>query len=524
MPSRLPSGEIQLPNGRLLTPTGTQTAVGAYPFGMEVSRDGKRVVVASTGAGDQTLSLLDAKTGTRLHTVDVDYSWLGLALAPDGTRAFVSGAKKHHVLVFRIGEKSLTREGAIPVKRAGEKGNATPSGLAISRDGASLWVARMLMDDVVRIDVATQSIAASVVTGHHPYRPVLSPDGGLLAVSNWGAASVTLVDPAANQVLATIATDDHPGDLVFSPDGKRLFVAQANRNRVALIDVVARAVVRQISIALGPDGPGSPSAESVPDGSTPNALALSRDGRTLYVANADDDAVAVVDVPADPRSARAVGFIPSGWYPCALALAPDGKTLFIANAKGSGSRANAEDGPDPTQIGGTNPPGHVKFLPGSISRVAVPDRSALAKLTARAYANRKPAPSRAAPRRWPRRGARRAVRETSAASASAPRRTCSRSSDPRCRLPPGTRPGSGSRTSWIRRGSRAKRLACPSISSWRSYGEPTMDRILQWHRSDLAKVGGAWPILDGGDHPARPSAGRRVGLRADSSSNGRTGH
>ena len=169
-----------------------------------------------------------------------------------------------------------------------------------------------------------------------------------------------------------------------------LWVAQANRNLVAAVDVAARAVVRQISIAMGPEGPGTPSADALPDGSTPNALAVAPDGGTLFVANADDDAVAVVDTSGGPRAARAKGFVPSGWYPQALALSPDGKTLWVANAKGGGSWANVVGGPDPTKKGGPKPTRLTRTIPGSVSRIDVPQGAALEAHTARAYANRRP--------------------------------------------------------------------------------------------------------------------------------------
>jgi YVTN family beta-propeller protein len=260
-------------------------------------------------------------------------------------------------------------------------------------------VARIRLDDVLRIDLATGKVAARVRVGRHPYRPVLSPDGTTLAVTNWGGASVSLVDAGAGSVLATIPLEDHPCDALFSPDGKSLFVAQANRNRVAAVDLAARRVVRQIAVALGPDGPGSASAESLPDGSTPNALALSRDGRTLFVANADDDAVAVVEVESDLARTRVSGFVPSGWYPAALGLSPDGKTLFVANGKGSGSRANAADGPTPAWAERGTPAGHIQNLPGSVSIVRVPSKKELAALTVRAYANRRPAARGVSPAR-----------------------------------------------------------------------------------------------------------------------------
>jgi len=398
VPGPTPSGEIQLPNGRMLTPTGLQAPVASYPFALAVAAGGSRLVVASTGVLDQQLQLLDAKTGKLLDAAPVKRSWLGLALSPDGRRAYLAGAKEKKVHVFRIEGDRLAPEAAIPVTTPEDgKKDALPSGLAVSPDGKFLFAARVLADDVAKVDLASGRVVGTFRVGRHPYRPVFSPDGKALAVTNWGGASVTLLDPASGAVLAILATEDHPSDAVFSRDGRALFVAQSNRNRVAAIDVAARRVVRQIAVAMGPDGPGSPSADALPDGSTPNALALSSDGRTLFVANADDDAVAVVDVGTDLAASRASGFIPSGWYPAALAASLDGRTLFVANAKGSGSRPNAKDGPVPTKPMKGVAAGHVQRMPGSVSILPVPAKQELAALTERAYANRKPAARGASP-------------------------------------------------------------------------------------------------------------------------------
>ncbi len=397
VPGKLPTGEMLLPNGRLLTPAGTQTEVAPYPFAIALTPDGTRVVAACTGADDQSLHLLDAATGKLLAKEPVKKSWLGLAVSPDGRRVYLSGAGGKNVLVYRLESDRFVAEDALPLRKADEpaKLDATPSGLAVSADGKSLWAARILLNDLVRIDLASRAVALSVPVGVHPYRPVLSADGTLLAVSNWGAATVSLVDAASGAAVATVKTADHPSDLVFSRDGRTLFVVESNRNLVAAVDLASRSVARQISVALGPDGPGTPSADALPDGSTPNALALSPDGRTLYVANADDDAVAVVDVGGDVRASRTKGFIPSGWYPAALALSTDGKTLWIANAKGAGSWANAVGGPDPTKKK-DRAWKKTRTIPGTVSRVDVPPAETLAALTARAYANRRPAARAAA--------------------------------------------------------------------------------------------------------------------------------
>src|SRR5205823_1987861 len=74
-------------------------------------------------------------------------------------------------------------------------------------------------------------------------------------------------------------------------------------------------------------------------------LALSPDGRTLYVAMAGSNAVAVVRL--DAKGMRVAGLIPVGWYPTAVAASADGRTLYVANGKGNGSGAN----PDGRYIG-----------------------------------------------------------------------------------------------------------------------------------------------------------------------------
>src|SRR5207253_5991986 len=79
-----------------------------------------------------------------------------------------------------------------------------------------------------------------------------------------------------------------------------------------------------------------------PEGSTPDALAIAPDGRTLYVANADNNCVAVIDV-ATPNRSQVKGYIPTGWYPTAVAVTPDGKTLLIGVGKGNQTKANPVD-------------------------------------------------------------------------------------------------------------------------------------------------------------------------------------
>ena len=86
---------------------------------------------------------------------------------------------------------------------------------------------------------------------------------------------------------------------------------------------------------------------SAPSGSTTNGLALSSNEKVLYVANADNNCLAVFNVSI-PGSSSGMGFIPTAWYPTCVRVA--GKKILVSNGKGLTSRANPY-GPDPTRRG-----------------------------------------------------------------------------------------------------------------------------------------------------------------------------
>jgi hypothetical protein len=122
-----------------------------------------------------------------------------------------------------------------------------------------------------------------------------------------------------------------------------------------------------------------------PEGSTPNALALDRKNNVLFVANADNNNVAVVRV-VKPRESEVVGFLPAGWYPSTLAL--DGSKLYVGNSKGMGSYSD-ERGPHSPLPPGPEGNGTVKSLQkGSINIVDLSKMAAKLKdWTKQVYAN-----------------------------------------------------------------------------------------------------------------------------------------
>jgi YVTN family beta-propeller protein len=93
--------------------------------------------------------------------------------------------------------------------------------------------------------------------------------------------------------------------LCLTKSGKLLYVANANDNSVSVINTQTLKAIETLSSSLYADAP---------PGSTSNGLALSTDEKILYIANADNNCLAVFDV-SNPGQSKSNGFIPTGWYP-----------------------------------------------------------------------------------------------------------------------------------------------------------------------------------------------------------------
>src|SRR5437899_4103000 len=105
-------------------------------------------------------------------------------------------------------------------------------------------------------------------------------------------------------------------------------------------------------------------------GSAPNSVALSPDEKALFVANADNNNVAVFDVSIIGRS-RSLGFIPVGWYPTSVRVTPDGRQLLVANGKGLTSFPDPH-GPQPGKPGYRATQNIKELFPGTLGIVDLP--------------------------------------------------------------------------------------------------------------------------------------------------------
>ncbi len=389
-------------NGWGVTPAGEQTVVSDLALKLVVAPDKKKVVAVHGGYTEHGVTILDLASHQQTQFLPLKESWNGIAFSREGHRFFVSGGDSGqiHVFGYTNGEASVVGS----IKPDAGRSQVFFAGLAVDPGTGKLYACNEANHEILVLEPETLAIEGRIPVGLHPHSCVMGADRRHLYVSNWGSRSVSVVDTRESRRVRDIGVGSRPNDMALAPDG-RLFVACSGDNTVHVIQTrgletpeAGASPARRI-----PEGTREIIATSLypesPEGSTPDAVAVSPDGKTLFVANADNNDVMVVNVskvnrdddddPLHESVSVVEGFIPVGWYPSALAVSPDNGTLLVANGKGLASRANSP----PLLRKPTAPPKPFAFdyiantFQGDVSFISRPDNPQMAAYTAQVRRN-----------------------------------------------------------------------------------------------------------------------------------------
>jgi DNA-binding beta-propeller fold protein YncE len=392
-PVERPGGHIDLPTSKQIEGVvpGSPRPLSSLPVTVAVSPDGRYVVTVNGGYGSyesgymQALAVMDTATGKLVESPDTrtlpqsgQVLFSGLAFSPDGKTLYGSivsasdpggkkdGATGSGIQVYGFDQGKLTRQRVIKIPLqplavgkttmlvGGAPGSlGLPYPAAVALVGGKLLVADNLSDDALLIDPASGKVLtrfdlseSDAVPATYPAMLAVAKDGKRAFVGLWNASEVVELDLAKGTVgrkLALLKPSDpvrpgsHPSAMVLSPDGKTLYVALANRDAVAALEVGGdEFAIKGYYDARLPHQSFY--------GAEPEALALNADGSRLYCANMGSDAVAVIDTHKLTKSlatkgmAEPSGFIPTEWLPMGVAFT--GGKLYIAAGKGTGTGPN----------------------------------------------------------------------------------------------------------------------------------------------------------------------------------------
>jgi YVTN family beta-propeller protein len=329
----LESKRVQLPNGWSLTPVGKSLSLGDLPLNITVSKSKKFLAVTNNGQSTQSIQLIDARNEVVLDSVTIAKSWYGLKFSSDEKYLYASGGNDNWIVKYAVNENKLQVTDTIKLGKKWPQ-KISPAGIEMDDAKQQLYVVTKENNSLYTIDLKTNTVTHILSLEAEAYTCLLGKDRKILYISLWGGKKVLLYDVSKETIIKEIEVGDHPNEMVLSKNGRFLFVANANDNSVSVIDLVGQKVIETLNAALYPHAPS---------GSTSNGVALSEDQKTLYIANADNNCLSVFDISIPGRS-RSKGFIPVGWYPTNVKVV--GKKIFVTNGKGFSSMANPY-GPNP---------------------------------------------------------------------------------------------------------------------------------------------------------------------------------
>jgi len=146
----------------------------------------------------------------------------------------------------------------------------------------------------------------------------LSASGDRVYITNERAGTVQIIDSATDRIARTVRLGNRPRGLAVAPDGKHLFVAvswwrdgkhaRSGREGIAMLDAAALTTVRQYVA-----------------GTDPECVAVSPDGRKMYLSNEDAGTASVIDV----SSGRTLAALVVGTEPEGVTASPDGKWVYV---------------------------------------------------------------------------------------------------------------------------------------------------------------------------------------------------
>ncbi len=435
-----------LPSGRRVTPAGEVLRITHDPFGMAVSPNGKQVLTLHSGVITliNTENLQDAlriPSYDRSITGALDGgSFLGVVFSHDGKLAYLSEGDKGRVVIFDVVQRkkigSIDLNGSL---NGVQYEDSFTSDLALHPKKSELLVLDRGNFRLVRIDLNTNKIVASIPVGRQPFGLALSRDGEIALVANVGLYAYPAVPgvtpknrdtmmldfpPYGTYTLASVVGDTlEDGRIIpglgspLAPEAMSVFAIDLKNNRVANIFKTGRQIGHFLEDA------------EVVGGSSPNSVAMGKN--FAYVSNATNDLISVIDLKSlkvvaefpikvdkkldqyrglmpfglcvnqaetrlyvallgfnaiaviDLKSKKTIGLIPSGWGPSRVLLSPDERHLYITSIRGLGAGQN----------GGKNfiKPARGTYIgdiqQATFQRVAVPDPATLKNYTAQVLAN-----------------------------------------------------------------------------------------------------------------------------------------
>jgi DNA-binding beta-propeller fold protein YncE len=287
---------------------------------------------------------ISGKGARRLQTLQAPNSFGGIAWQPDGHGFIVGGGVDDAVYLFARRGSKFAAAGKIPLgHKAGLGADVLPqaAGVSVSPDGRRALVTNYYNDSVSLVDLHQRKVVAEQDLRPGKIDPAQSgvPGGEFPFAVAWTDAThawisaprdrqLVGISASGNRLRVTdrVTTIGEPTALLVDRAAHRLIATEDNADRLALVDLSTSRLVAEPRLTL----PAALAAPQLGKGLNPNGIATLPDGR-LLVTLGGINALAVVTPAVAGNPVEAL--IPTAWYPSAVATSRDGGRVFVANRK-----------------------------------------------------------------------------------------------------------------------------------------------------------------------------------------------
>ncbi len=196
---------IDAANGALVT----EVALPNHPFGIALQPDGRTLYVAGDYPG--AVSVIDLARGAISANIPIGDSLGGIAVHPDGQTLYVVDSGRNELAVVDVARQVVVQRIAV---------GQTPVAVTLSHNGATAYVSNLFGNDAVSVVDTASGVVTSKITLPGPALAqgvAVTPDGATLYVALRGASGVLAVNTSNNAVLGLVPLGGDPtgfGDFI----------------------------------------------------------------------------------------------------------------------------------------------------------------------------------------------------------------------------------------------------------------------------------------------------------------------
>ncbi len=281
----------------------------------------EQVRVLQTNAAGDDIHVIDAATNRVAGIIEGIEVPHGVAIAPDGRRVYVTDESRSTLDV--VDAASLQVIARIPL-------SGRPNNLDVSKDGSRVYVGIAQAPGAVDVvDTAALARTKSIPVNGAIHNVYVTPDGRYAVAGSIPSSIITVIDTASDKVAWELkeSAGIRPMSFTRNPNGstREIIVQLSNFHGFAVIDFAARKEIRRVTL---PDPPGQEKETEGIQGAPAHGLAVTADGRQLWVTSKYYGYVAAYSLP----DCALLMVVPVGSHPEWLTIPPGSKNLYVSAA------------------------------------------------------------------------------------------------------------------------------------------------------------------------------------------------